>query len=102
LLEYTEAFREKNRLNKASNRDLDKLIGKQYRDSNETIPYTEYKKQWLEAQKLKKMKKHYSAFEPMPDEPIEDFKKRLEGITILIPTETIEDFNTRMKKVFGK
>lgn len=101
-MEYTEAFRERNRTNRQTNRDLDKLIGEEYRSnpSVANLSFTEFKKQWKEAQKLKQMKKHYSAFEPMPNETIQDFKERLHGVTILIPSETIEEFNKRIGKVF--
>jgi len=102
LAEYTEEFRERNRLNRQINRDLDKIIGEEYRTNSSVahLSFSEFKKQWKEAQKLKQLKKRYSAFEPLPNETIEEFKQRLHGITILIPVETFEEFNSRVGKAF--
>lgn len=100
-VEYTEEFRQQNRTNRQINRDLDKIIAEEYRSSNiANMTFTDFKLQWKEAQKLKKLKKHYSAFEPLPNETISEFKERLHGVSILIPTETIEQFNQRIGKAF--
>ena len=102
-MEYTESFKNRNRKNRENSRNAEKILGEQYRNSGLTnMTFTEYKRQWKEAQKLKQMKIHYSAFEPLPNETIQEFKERLHGVNILIPSETVEEFNNRIGKLFSR
>ena len=92
----------KNRENKQKNRELDRILGEQYRTDERAIglTYTEYKKQWQEAIKLKELKTHYSVFEPTPGESPYDFKKRLRSITLIVPIETKQEFEQRVGSAF--
>jgi len=92
----------KNRENKQKNREIDRILGEQYRTDQRAIglSYTEYKKQWQESIKLKELKTHYSVFEPMPGESSYDFKKRLRSVTLIIPVETKEEFEQRIREAF--
>ena len=85
-------------------RDLDKVLGEQYRsDPRATgLTFTQYKEQWKEAIRLKQLKIRYSPFEPMPDESAEEFKKRMRTETILSPVETEEEFQKRIGNAFHK
>ena len=86
------------------NRALDKFLGEQYRKdtSASNIPYSEYKKHYLDSLKIKKMKIKYSAFEPMPLESAADFKKRMRNVILTEPIETIEEYEQRVGKAFHK
>lgn len=92
----------KNRENKQKNRELDRILGEQYRNDERAVglTYTEYKKQWQESIKLKELKTHYSVFEPTPGESPYDFKKRLRSITLIVPIETKEEFEQRVGSAF--
>ena len=92
----------KNRENKQKNRELDRVLGEQYRTDERAIglTYTEYKKQWQEAIKLRELKTHYSVFEPIPGESSYDFKKRLRSVTLIVPIETKEEFEKRVGSAF--
>ena len=95
--------KELNTLTKQKNRELDKILGEQYRkESPPNLSYSDYKKLWLQAQKDKQMKIHYTAFEPMPNESLEDFKKRIGGCTILIPVESIAEYKNRVSATFNQ
>uniref|UniRef100_A0AAT9JA94 ORF69 n=1 Tax=Nitrosopumilaceae spindle-shaped virus TaxID=3065433 RepID=A0AAT9JA94_9VIRU len=91
-----------NRENKQKNREIDRILGEQYRTDQRAIglTYTEYKKNWLESIKLKELKTHYSVFEPTPGESPYDFKKRLRSITLIVPVETKEEFEQRLRETF--
>jgi len=95
--------KEHNTLIKQKNRQLDSILGEQYRrEAPPGISFSDWKRLWKEAQKEKQMKIHYTAFEPMPKESLEDFKKRIAGCTILIPVETIEDYKKRVSATFNQ
>ena len=95
---------EQHRENKQKIREVDRFLGEQYRrdPSAAGISYGEYKKNWQESIKLRQLKTRYSAFEPMPNESVMDFKKRLRTVVILMPTETNEEFNQRVGRAFHK
>ena len=90
------------RENQQKNREIDRILGEQYRTDQRAIglTYTEYKKQWQESIKLKELKTHYSVFEPTPGESPYDFKKRLRSITLIVPIETKEEFEKRVGSAF--
>ena len=92
----------KNRENKQKNREIDRVLGEQYRTDERAIglTYTEYKKNWMESIKLKELKTHYSVFEPTPGESPYDFKKRLRSITLIVPVETKQEFEERVGSSF--
>ena len=89
---------------KQRNRELDKRLGQQYREdpSASGMTYQEYKNEYFESIKIKRMKTRYSAFEPLPYESASDFKKRMRSITLFEPIETIEEYHKRVGKVFHK
>lgn len=93
---------ERNRENKQKHRELDRILGEQYRTDERAIglTYTEYKKLFQESLKLRELKTHYSIYEPMPGETTFDFKKRLRSVTLIIPTETKEEFEQRVGSLF--
>lgn len=101
-METVLSKKELNTLTKQKNRELDKILGEQYRKESPNISYSDYKKLWLESQKDKQMKIHYTAFEPMPNESLEDFKKRMGGCTILIPVESIQEYKNRVSATFNQ
>ena len=92
----------KNRENKQKNRELDSVLGEEYRTDQRAIglTYTEYKRHYQEAIKLKELKTHYSVFEPTPGESPYDFKKRLRSVTLIVPIETKEEFEKRVGTAF--
>ena len=84
----------KNRENKQKNREIDRVLGEQYRTDQRAIglTYTEYKKQWQESIKLKELKTHYSVFEPTPGESPYDF-----GVLAFYDAGRIYDKNSDSK-----
>ena len=89
---------------KQRTRELDRILGQQYREDQNAIgmTYSEYKKKWQEALKLKQLKTRYSMYEPLPNESTIEFKKRLRTVTVLMPTETEEEFIKRVGTAFHK
>lgn len=95
-------YLEKSRENKQRNRELDKTLGEQYRLDPRAVgmTFSDYKKEWQESIKLKELKTHYSAYEPLPYESPFEFKKRLKSVTLEVPIETKQEFINRVGTAF--
>lgn len=89
---------------KTEQRALDKYLGDIYRKDlcAAGMTFSEYKKNWKQAQKLKQMKYRYGIFEPLPNETATDFKKRMSPVILDIPAESIHDYEERIKRAFNK